>query len=159
SGLAGGLIAGRHFAAQLGLPDVVTMDMGGTSCDVGVVVEGEIRSTTQYEFEWGLPIGVPVVDLTTIGAGGSSIVSFDQGGLLKVGPERAGADPGPAAYGLGGSEATVTDANLVLGRLNPDYFLGGEVKLDASRAHAAVGSIAEGLGVPVEEGAQAIVEL
>ena len=159
SGLAGGLIAGRHFAAQLGRPDVVTMDMGGTSCDVGVVVEGEIRSTTQYEFEWGLPIGVPVVDLTTIGAGGSSIVSFDQGGLLKVGPESAGADPGPAAYGLGGSEATVTDANLVLGRLNPDYFLGGEVKLDADRAHAAVAAIAERLGVSVEEGAQAIVEL
>jgi len=159
SGLAGGLIAGRHFAAQLGRPDVVTVDMGGTSCDVGVVVDGEIRSTTQYEFEWGLPIGVPVVDLTTIGAGGSSIVSFDQGGLLKVGPESAGADPGPAAYGLGGMEATVTDANLVLGRLNPEYFLGGEVKLDTDRAHAAVASIAERLGVPVEEGAQAIVEL
>ncbi len=159
SGLAGGLIAGRHFAAQLGRPDVVTLDMGGTSCDVGVVVQGRIRSTTQYEFEWGLPIAVPVVDLTTIGAGGSSIVSFDQGGLLKVGPESAGAEPGPAAYGLGGTDATVTDANLVLGRLNPDYFLGGEVALDAGRARAAVAAIAERLGVSIEEGAQAIVEV
>jgi N-methylhydantoinase A len=159
SGLAGGLIAGRHFAAQLGRPDVVTLDMGGTSCDVGVVVQGQVRSTTQYEFEWGLPIAVPVVDLTTIGAGGSSIVSFDQGGLLKVGPESAGAEPGPASYGLGGTEATVTDANLVLGRLNPDYFLGGQVPLDAERARAAVAPIAERLGVTPEEGAQAIVEV
>jgi N-methylhydantoinase A len=159
SGLAGGLIAGRHFAVELGRPDVVTLDMGGTSCDVGVVVEGQIRSTTQYEFEWGLPIGVPVVDLTTIGAGGSSIVAFDQGGLLKVGPESAGAEPGPAAYGLGGTEATVTDANLVLGRLNPDYFLGGQVPLDSERARAAVTPIADRLGLLLEEGAQAIVEV
>ena len=159
SGLAGGLIAGRHLAAELGRPDVVTLDMGGTSCDVGVVVQGQIRSTTQYEFEWGLPIGVPVVDLTTIGAGGSSIVSFDQGGLLEVGPESAGAEPGPAAYGRGGTEATVTDANLVLGRLNPDYFLGGQVPLDAGRAHEAVAPVADRLGVSVEDGAQAIVEL
>jgi N-methylhydantoinase A len=159
SGLAGGLIAGRYFAEQLGRPDVVTLDMGGTSCDVGVVVQGQIRSTTQYEFEWGLPIAVPVVDLTTIGAGGSSIVSFDRGGLLRVGPQSAGAEPGPAAYGLGGVDATVTDANLVLGRLNPDYFLGGEVPLDADRARGAVAAIADRLGVPLEEGAQAIIEV
>jgi N-methylhydantoinase A len=159
SGLAGGLIAGQHFAEQVGRSDVITLDMGGTSCDVGVVVQGQIRSTSQYEFEWGLPIAVPVVDLTTIGAGGSSIAGFDQGGLLKVGPESAGASPGPASYGLDGADPTVTDANLVLGRLNPDYFLGGEIPLDAERARSAVAPIADRLGLSLEEGAQAIVEV
>jgi N-methylhydantoinase A len=159
SGLAGGLIAGQHFAEQVGRPDVVTLDMGGTSCDVGVVAQGQIRSTAQYEFEWGLPIALPVIDLSTIGAGGSSTAAFDQGGLLKVGPESAGANPGPASYGFGGVDATVTDANLVLGRLNPAYFLGGELPLDAERAHDAVVPIADRLGVSVEEGAQAILEV
>jgi N-methylhydantoinase A len=159
SGLAGGLIAGRHLAEELGRSDVITLDMGGTSCDVGVVSDSRIRSTAQYEFEWGLPIAVPVVDLTTIGAGGSSIAAFDQGGLLTVGPASAGADPGPAAYGLGGVAATLTDANLVLGRLDPGYFLGGEIPLDARRARAAVSAIADRLTVSVEEGAQAIVEV
>ena len=159
SGLAGGLIAGKHFADEVGRPNVITLDMGGTSCDVGVVAQGRIRSSTQYEFEWGLPIAVPVVDLTTLGAGGSSISGFDQGGLLKVGPESAGADPGPASYGLGGTDATVTDANLVLGRLNPDYFLGGEISLDPESARSAVAMIADRLGVLVEHAAQAIVEV
>jgi N-methylhydantoinase A len=122
SGLAGGLIAGRYFAEASGCTNVITLDMGGTSADVGVVVEGAIRTAAQFELEWSLPIAVPVVDLTTIGAGGSSVAGFDQGGLLEVGPKSAGANPGPAAYGKGGTAATVTDANLVLGRLNPDYF-------------------------------------
>jgi N-methylhydantoinase A len=159
SGLAGGLIAGQHLAEQLGRSDAITLDMGGTSCDVGVVAQGQIRSTSQYEFEWGLPIAVPVVDLTTIGAGGSSVAAFDRGGLLKVGPESAGASPGPAAYGLGGADATVTDANLVLGRLNPGYFLGGEIPLDAERARFAVAPLAARLGLSLEEGGQAIVEV
>ena len=102
SGLAGGLIAGKHFADATGSPDVFTLDMGGTSADVGVITGGRVRSRAQYEFEWGLPIAVPTVDLSTIGAGGSSIAGFDSGGFLKVGPESAGADPGPAAYGKGG---------------------------------------------------------
>jgi N-methylhydantoinase A len=159
SGLAGGLIAGRHFAEQVSRPDVITLDMGGTSCDVGVVTQGQIRSTAQYEFEWGLPIAVPVIDLTTIGAGGSSIATFDKGGLLRVGPESAGADPGPASYGLGGADATVTDADLVLGRLDAGYFLGGEMPLDSGRARSAVALVADRLGVSLEEGAQAIVEV
>jgi len=159
SGLAGGLIAGKHFAEAAGRPDVITLDMGGTSADVGVVVGGAIRTAAQFELEWGLPIAVPVVDLTTIGAGGSSIAGFDQGGLLEVGPESAGADPGPAAYGKGGTEATVTDANLVLGRLNPDYFLGGAVPLDAELARRAVERIATRLGCDVETAAHAIVDV
>ena len=159
SGLAGGLIGGRHFADAVGAKDVVTLDMGGTSADVGVVVDGRIRSSTNYQFEWGLPIAIPVIDLTTIGAGGSSIAGFDQGGFLKVGPESAGADPGPASYGLGSELPTVTDANLVLGRLNSDYFLGGELPLDPERARGAVQGIADRLEVELEEGAQAIVEV
>jgi N-methylhydantoinase A len=159
SGLAGGLIAGRHFAEASGCPDVITLDMGGTSADVGVVVDGAIRTATQFELEWGLPIAVPVVDLTTIGAGGSSVAGFDPGGLLEVGPTSMGADPGPAAYGKGGTAATVTDANLVLGRLNPDYFLGGAVPLDAELARRAVGRIAAQLGCEVETAAHAIVDV
>ncbi len=159
SGLAGGLIGGQHFADAVGVRDVVTLDMGGTSADVGVVVDGSIRSSANYEFEWGLPIAIPVVDLTTIGAGGSSIAGFDQGGFLKVGPESAGADPGPASYGRGSERPTVTDANLVLGRLNPDYFLGGELPLDPDRAGAAVQLVADRLEVGLEQSAQAIVEV
>ena len=159
SGLAGGLIAGRHFAEASGCSDVITLDMGGTSADVGVVVDGAIRTAAQFELEWGLPIAVPVVDLTTIGAGGSSVAGFDQGGLLEVGPTSAGADPGPAAYGKGGTAATVTDANLVLGRLNPEYFLGGAVPLDAELAGRAVGRIANQLGCEVEAAAHAIVDV
>jgi N-methylhydantoinase A len=159
SGLAGGLIAGKHVADATGRPDAFTLDMGGTSCDVGVVAEGAIQSRQQYEFEWGLPIAVPVVDLTTIGAGGSSIASFDLGGLLKVGPESAGAEPGPAAYGRGGGAATVTDANLVLGRLNPGYFLGGEIPLDEGAARAALEPLAARLGLPPEEAALAVLDV
>ncbi len=159
SGLAGGLIAGKHFADGVGRSDVITLDMGGTSADVGVVAGGRIRQNSQHEFEWGLPIAVPVVDLTTIGAGGSSVAGFDQGGFLKVGPESAAADPGPAAYGKGGERATVTDANLVLGRLNPRNFLGGELELHPARAAAAIEPIAAQLGLGLEEAAQAIVEM
>ncbi len=103
SGLAGGLIAGKLYADQVGLSSVLTLDMGGTSADVGLLLDGRIRSVSQFEFDWGMPILAPVVDLTTIGAGGSSIAALDAGGLLKVGPESAGARPGPACYGLGGS--------------------------------------------------------
>ena len=159
SGLAGGLIAGRHFAEEAGRSDVITLDMGATSADVGLVIDGGIRAAAQFELEWGLPIAVPVVDLTTIGAGGSSIARFDQGGLLEVGPQSAGADPGPAAYARGGTAATVTDANLVLGRLDPGYFLGGAVPLDGELARRAIARVAERLGCDVETAAHAVVDV
>lgn len=159
SGLAGGLIGGKRFADLAGARDVITLDMGGTSADVGAVVAGRIRSRSHYDLEFGLPIAVPVIDLTTIGAGGSSIAGFDQGGFLKVGPESAGADPGPASYGRGAVEATLTDANLVLGRLNPDYFLGGELPLNVDRGTEAVRRVATTLRIGLEEAAQAIVEV
>lgn len=159
SGLAGGLIGARYFADAVDRTDLLTLDMGGTSADVGVIAGGAIRSSSSYEFEWGLPIAIPVIDLSTIGAGGSSIAGFDQGGLLKVGPESAGADPGPASYNRGADWATVTDANVVLGRLNPSYFLGGDLPLDADRARAAVARIAKQLGSDVERAAQAIIDV
>ena len=159
SGLAGGLVGGRYWAQQAGMHDVITLDMGGTSADVGLIIGGQQRFTTEFEIEWGLPVAVPIVEVRTLGAGGGSVAWIDKGGMLNVGPRSAGALPGPAAYGGGGEEATVTDANLVLGRLNPDFFLGGEMKLDPGLAGDAVRRIAEPLGATVQEAAAAIIDI
>jgi N-methylhydantoinase A len=159
SGLSGGMIGGKYFGDLAGEPNMVTLDMGGTSCDVGVVREGRLAYVTNYEAEWGMPISAPFVDLTTIGAGGGSIAWLDKGGFLRVGPQSAGAEPGPVCYGLGGTEVAVTDANLVLGRLNPAYFLGGRMALDAEKAHRAVGAFGERLGLGELEAAQAILDV
>lgn len=157
SGLAGGMIAGHFWAGRVGTSRAVTLDMGGTSADVGVVIDGQLQFSGLFEVEWGVPITLPIIDVTTIGAGGSSIATIDYGGLLRVGPESAGADPGPAAYGRGGDQPTITDANVVLGRLDPSFFLGGELTLDPARASAAVESIATGLGLSIDDAAAAIV--
>ena len=125
SGLSGGIVAGRHFGLAAGARDVVTFDMGGTSADIGLVRDGEIQYVPDFELEFGLPIATPAIDLVTLGAGGGSIAWVDDGGLLRVGPRSAGAVPGPACYGLGGTEPTVTDANVVLGRIDPGSFLDG----------------------------------
>ena len=159
SGLAGGIIAGRYFGELAGSERLVTLDMGGTSTDVGMVIDGEHRYTTEYQVEWGIPVSAPFIDITTIGAGGGSIAWIDKGGFLKVGPRSAGAEPGPACYNAGGEDATVTDANLVLGRLNPGYFLGGRVRLDAERAVEAVERVGRSVGMSVEETAMSIVQL
>ena len=159
SGLAGGVIAGRYFGEMVGSRSVVTLDMGGTSTDVGLVVDGEYGFTSEYQVEWGLPVATPFIDVTTIGAGGGSIAWIDRGGFLKVGPQSAGAEPGPACYDTGGMDATVTDANLVLGWLNPDYFLGGRMKLHPERAAQALGHLAERLGTEVEEVALSVARL
>ena len=159
SGLSGGVIGGAHFGDLAEARNLVTLDMGGTSCDVGLVRDGQIGYSTNFEIEWGLPVAVPVVDLTTIGAGGGSIGWIDHGGFLRVGPQSAGAEPGPACYGQGGREATVTDANLVLGRLNPDYFLGGQIRLDPGPAEVALGSLGGRLGHDRTGAAQAMLDL
>lgn len=159
SGLAGGMIAGQHWARAVGTNRAVTLDMGGTSADVGVVVEGHLRFSGLFEVEWGVPIALPIIDVTTIGAGGSSIASIDYGGLLKVGPESAGADPGPACYGLGGTHPTVTDANLLVGRLDPDYFLGGEIRLGTERSRTALEPLAQELALTTEDAADAIISV
>ena len=141
SGLSGGIVAGRHFGLAAGARDVVTFDMGGTSADIGLVRDGEIQYVPDFELEFGLPIATPAIDLVTIGAGGGSIAWVDDGGLLRVGPRSAGAVPGPACYGLGGAEPTVTDANLVLGRIDPGSFLDGRLRLDPGRAHEALAEL------------------
>ena len=159
SGLAGGIIAGRYFGEKAEHRDVITLDMGGTSADVGSICGGAINFTTEYEWEFGIPVAAPFIELTTIGAGGGSIAWIDRGNFLKVGPQSAGAEPGPVCYGRGGAEPTVTDANLVLGRLNPDYFLGGRMSLAGEPAFAAIRSLGERLGLSSEETAMSIVDL
>jgi N-methylhydantoinase A len=131
SGPAGGLVGAAASAARSGFTKILTFDMGGTSTDVAAV-QGEIRTGSQAEIA-GLPVGVPMLEIHTVGAGGGSLARFDAGGLLRVGPESAGADPGPICYGRG-TQPTVTDANLILGRLRPERFLGGEFTLDVERA-------------------------
>jgi N-methylhydantoinase A len=159
SGLAGGVIAGRFFGDLCGRANVISFDMGGTSTDVGVVTDGKVGYRAQHDLDFYIPVATPVIDLITIGAGGGSIAWVDKGGLLKVGPQSAGAEPGPVCYGKGGTEPTVTDANLILGRLDAAYFLGGEMPLDAARATAEIRRLGDRLGLSTEDAAQAIVEI
>ncbi|MBV8184429.1 MAG: hydantoinase/oxoprolinase family protein, partial [Hyphomicrobiales bacterium] len=159
SGPTGGVIASRFVAETLRIDRLVTIDMGGTSTDVSTVIGRKESFTTAFEIEWGVPIQVPMIDIRTIGAGGGSIAWIDKGGMLQVGPRSAGANPGPACYGRGGSEATVTDANLLLGHINPEYFLGGRMKLDTDAARKAVGKIALALGQSIEHTALAIARI
>ena len=133
--------------------------MGGTSCDVCLIVDGEPLYSSDFEIEFGLPVSVPSVSTRTIGAGGGSIGWVDPGGFLQVGPQSAGADPGPAAYGRGGTEATVTDANLILGRLDPDFFLGGRMQLQPELARTAIARLGERLGLDETETASAIIRV
>jgi N-methylhydantoinase A len=159
SGPTGGVVAGKHIAKLLGVSHLVTFDMGGTSTDCSTIVNGQENFTTNFEIEWGVPIQIPMIDIRSIGAGGGSIAWIDKGGMLRVGPQSAGATPGPACYGTGGSEATVTDANVVLGRINPGNFLGGAMQLDAAAAEAAVARIAGALHMSSDAAALAIVQI
>ena len=172
SGPAAGVIASAHLGETLGRPDVLSFDMGGTTAKVGLIQDGQPSVTKNYNVGGhagagiggmslsGYPVRTPVVDLVEIGAGGGSIAWVDSGGLLRVGPQSAGADPGPVCYGRGGAEPTVTDANVVLGRLNPSYFLGGEIGLDVDGARRAIEErCAKPLGLDVIEAANGIVEI
>jgi N-methylhydantoinase A len=135
SGPAAGVIAAAAIARAAGFPNVVTADLGGTSFDVSLVVEGETALAAQTTIDFGLVIRTPLIEITTIGAGGGSIAAVDAGGLLQVGPESAGSDPGPACYGQGNARPTLTDANLVLGRINAERPIGsGLARLDAEAA-------------------------
>ncbi len=162
SGLAGGIVAARHYARLAGVDNAFSLDMGGTSADIGTIQGGRERYIAEFNVGFGIPISVPCVDVATLGAGGGSIAWIDKGGLLQVGPRSAGAEPGPMCYGRGGAEPTVTDANLALGRLNPDYFLGGRVPLDPSAALPPLAEVGRALGAAetaaVETAAHAIVE-
>jgi N-methylhydantoinase A len=158
SGPAGGAVGAGSLARAAGDGNVLGLDMGGTSCDVCVVEDGEVRRTGSREIG-GRPIQLPMVDVHTVGAGGGSIGWRDPGGALRVGPRSAGAEPGPACYGHGGTQPTVTDANLLLGYLAPDSALAGGVALDANAAAAAVAELAESVGLEPIETAEGIVRV
>lgn len=173
SGPAAGAVAAAALGTSLGSPDVISFDMGGTTAKASLIRNGQPNVTKDYSVGGaaqagtgafggasGYPIRTPVVDLVEIGAGGGSIAWVDSGGALRVGPHSAGADPGPVCYGLGGTEPTITDANLVLGRLDPDYFAGGDMQLDLKGARNAIKTqCADPLGISIEEAAHGIVEI
>ncbi|HET8577600.1 MAG TPA: hydantoinase/oxoprolinase family protein [Methylomirabilota bacterium] len=155
SGPAGGIAGGRHAARLLGEGNLITFDMGGTSTDIALIERGEPHLSGDKAVA-GQKVALPAIDIHTLGAGGGSMARVDAGGILHVGPESAGADPGPACYGHGGSTATVTDANVVLGLLDPSNFLGGRQRLDAGAAHRAVERIGRQLGIPPIAAAEGI---
>jgi N-methylhydantoinase A len=163
SGPVGGIIASARIGQTLGLPNVISFDMGGTTAKASLIRDGEPTMAPGYYvggYASGHPVMVPMIDVVEVGAGGGSIAWLDDVGALKVGPQSAGADPGPICYRGGGTEPTITDANVVLGRLDPDNFLGGQMKLDA--AGAAVGieaRIAKPLAITTVAAAQAVVEI
>jgi N-methylhydantoinase A len=152
SGPAGGVLGGQFVGRLIGRRNLITIDMGGTSFDVAVIRDDRLELRTTFEVGWGLPVKAPTIDIKTIGAGGGSIVWIDDGGALRVGPHSAGAVPGPACYGQGGTECTVTDANLVLGLINPD----GLLPMDVSKAEQSLDPIARHFGLPVAETAAGI---
>ena len=159
SGPSGGALAAQRASHRLGLPALVGIDMGGTSFDVCVVQDGAGTVITQGEID-GLPVRLPMMEIRTIGAGGGSIASVDPGGRLVVGPRSAGARPGPVCYGRGGTLPTVTDANLVLGRLDAEFFLGGALALDVPGARSAVEEhVARPLSLDAERAAEGILTL
>ena len=158
SGLAAGVLGGAWVGELAGRRNVITLDIGGTSADIGVVTDGQFKEASARDTSVaGYPILVPMIDLHTIGAGGGSIARVDAAGGFKVGPQSAGAVPGPAAYGQGGTEVTVTDANIVLGRIDVKNFLGGAMTLDADAAARVVGALAKRLGLSPLEAAEGTV--
>jgi N-methylhydantoinase A len=169
SGPAAGVVGAHRLAGRLGLQNVITFDMGGTTAKASIIEDGERALTTEYEVGSGISLSsrlvkgrghalkLPVIDIAEVGAGGGSIVSVDRGGALKVGPESAGASPGPACYGAGGTDATITDANVTLGFINPEELAGGAVRLHADLARQAIrDSAANPLGMSEEEAASGV---
>ena len=161
SGPAGGVMGGRWTGQACHVGNVITIDIGGTSADISVIENGELRVKNPRDTEVaGMPVLVPMIDIDAIGAGGGSIAHIDAGGAFRVGPRSAGAVPGPACYGKGGTQPTVTDAQVVLGRLDIEQFLGGDLKIDASLSHQAIESaIARPLGLTVTDAALGILKI
>jgi len=163
SGPVGGIIASARVGVQLGSPNVISFDMGGTTAKASLIREGETTLAPGYYvggYASGHPVMLPMIDVVEVGAGGGSIAWIDDIGALKVGPQSAGADPGPICYRGGGTEPTITDANVVLGRIDPDNFLGGTMKLDADGARRGIeGKIAKPLKLDLIVAAQAIVDI
>jgi N-methylhydantoinase A len=164
SGPAAGVIGAARLGERLEEPNVLYLDIGGTTAKCSLIEDGEPKTTTEYRIEWrpdyaGYPIMVPVVDIVEIGAGGGSIAWIDDGGSVRVGPRSAGAEPGPACYGRGGESPTVTDAKLAAGVLDPDFFLGGRLRLDPELARDALRRLGDGLGLAPAELANGIIRL
>ncbi|MFN8484264.1 MAG: hydantoinase/oxoprolinase family protein [Anaerolineae bacterium] len=167
SGPAAGVLASIYFGDMIGEPNLVSFDMGGTTAKICLIKNGqptkantfEIARVHRFKRGSGMPVRVPTIELIEIGAGGGSIARVNEMGLLKVGPESSGATPGPACYGFGGSEPTVTDADALLGYVNPDYFLGGRMQLDLAAAERAMQAIAAPLGMTAIEAARGIYQL
>jgi N-methylhydantoinase A len=163
SGPAAGVTAAAELGKRIGARHVLTLDIGGTTAKTSAVRDGTVRVNTLHHVGAtpvfaGYPVQAPVVDIVEIGAGGGSIASADAAGGLRVGPRSAGADPGPACYGRGGTEPTLTDANLVAGRLDPDYFLGGSVRLDVDAAYRALERLGKSLGVDTATAARGVLQ-
>ncbi len=164
SGPVGGVIGAAAVGSLTGEENLITLDIGGTTAKASLVERGALRLTGDYHIERtpafaGYPIKIPVIDIVEIGAGGGSIAWIDPAGSLKVGPRSAGAEPGPACYGQGGTEPTLTDANVLAGRINPAYFLGGTIALDVERARLALEPVARSFGVEVEDAALGVVRI
>ena len=163
SGPVAGVIGAARIGELIGEPNVISLDVGGTTAKCSLILEGTPRITSDYKIEHdrrraGYPILVPTVDIVEIGAGGGSIAHVDETGALRVGPQSAGADPGPACQGIG-DQPTLTDANLVAGRINPDYFLGGRIELSVERAQTALQPVAAHFGMSVPEAALGIIRI
>ncbi len=161
SGPAAGVIAAAYIAQTAGYPDVITGDMGGTSFDVSLIAGGQSMLSPQTSIDFGMVVRTPMIEITTIGAGGGSIAWVDKGGLLNIGPESAGSNPGPVAYGLGNTRPTVTDANVVLGRIDPDNPIGGKLtRLDVEAARRAIDThVGQHLGLETIAAAEAILRV
>jgi len=158
SGPAAGVVGAAYVAGAAQRPNAITLDMGGTSADVALIRQARIPTVFSREVG-GFPIRMPMVDVETVGAGGGSVAWVDRDGLLKVGPKSTGADPGPACYGLGGTQPTVTDANLILGRLSEDGLLAGTMKLDKAAATSALDILAQSLDVSLLRAAQGVIDI
>ena len=156
SGPAAGVIGVQYLMNLIGVKNVITIDVGGTSTDISMIVDGNIESSKDKNIS-GYPVRIPSIDISTIGAGGGSIAWIDSGGILKVGPQSAGAEPGPACYARGGTEAAITDARVVLGHLNNKELLSGQLPIDSSLSFQAVEKLAGKIGMNVEETARGII--
>ncbi len=164
SGPVAGVIGAAFIGEMMGEPNVISLDIGGTTAKTSLVEKGTPKITTEYKIEHrrdyaGYPILAPTIDIVEIGAGGGSIAWLDKAGALRVGPVSAGADPGPVCYGWGGDRPTVCDANVLAGRINPDYFLGGEIPLDVKKAEAAMRPIADAFDMSIEGAAMGVIRI
>ena len=159
SGPAGGITASVHACRTTGVQNLITFDMGGTSCDVALIKDGEPSISNRGKVE-GRDVALPMIDINTVSAGGGTLAHVDRFGELVVGPQSAGAMPGPACYMRGGTQPTITDCNLVLGYLSPGNFLGGKMALDAQASRDALETaVAKPLGLSVEDAAEGIVRI